>query len=85
MKINPKVVSMEQYKLTDLEKEEYFFTIVSTHGDGEPPAAAKKFYDHIHSTNNNLSKLKKRLMIVPIILMVLPAVESSVRNRFQLP
>ena len=58
MKINPKVVSMEQYKLNDLEKEEYFFTIVSTHGDGEPPAAAKKFYEHIHVTNNNLPKLK---------------------------
>lgn len=49
---------MEQYKLTDLEKEEYFFTIVSTHGDGEPPAAAKKFYEHIHTNNNNLPKLK---------------------------
>ncbi|MES2620155.1 MAG: flavodoxin domain-containing protein [Bacteroidota bacterium] len=58
MKVNPKVVSMEQYKLTDLEKEEYFFTIVSTHGDGEPPAAAKKFYEHIHSSNSNLPKLK---------------------------
>jgi sulfite reductase (NADPH) flavoprotein alpha-component len=58
LKIHPKVVSLEQYKLTELEKEEYFFTIVSTHGDGEPPAAAKKFYDHIHSTQTNLQKLK---------------------------
>lgn len=48
-KINAKVVSLEQYKLSELEKEEYFFAIVSTHGDGEPPAAAKKFYDHIHA------------------------------------
>jgi sulfite reductase (NADPH) flavoprotein alpha-component len=57
-KINAKVVSLEQYKLSELEKEEYFFTIVSTHGDGEPPAAAKKFYEHIHSFDKNLPKLK---------------------------
>ncbi|HLP20925.1 MAG TPA: flavodoxin domain-containing protein, partial [Chitinophagales bacterium] len=34
------------------------FTIVSTHGDGEPPAAAKKFYDYLHSSEKNLPKLK---------------------------
>ncbi len=58
LKINPKVVSLEQYKPAELEKEEYFFTIVSTHGDGEPPAAAKKFYDYIHVNELRLSKLK---------------------------
>jgi sulfite reductase (NADPH) flavoprotein alpha-component len=57
-KINAKLVSLEQYKLTELEKEEYFFTVVSTHGDGEPPAAARKFYEHIHALDKNLPKLK---------------------------
>ncbi len=46
--INAKVVSLDQYRLNDLPKEEYFLAIMSTHGEGEPPAAAKKFYDHIH-------------------------------------
>lgn len=56
--INAKVVSLDQYRLNDLPKEEYFLSIVSTHGEGEPPAAAKKFYDHIHQNNLELKKLK---------------------------
>ena len=56
--INAKVVGMDQYRMNDLSKEEYFFSIVSTHGDGEPPAAAKKFYDHIHQNGFQLPKLK---------------------------
>jgi sulfite reductase (NADPH) flavoprotein alpha-component len=56
--INAKVVGMDQYRMNDLGKEEYFFSIVSTHGDGEPPAAAKKFYDHIHQNGFQLPKLK---------------------------
>ena len=30
-----KLVSLEQYRITDLPKEEYFFTIMSTHGEGQ--------------------------------------------------
>src|SRR5271154_2681283 len=56
--INAKIVSLDQYRLDDLQKEEYFFTVISTQGDGEPPAAAKKFYDHIHKNGFQLEKLK---------------------------
>ena len=56
--INVKLVSLDQYRLNDLAKEEYFFTVVSTHGDGEPPAATKKFYDHIHNNGFTFEKLK---------------------------
>ena len=56
--INAKLVSLDQYRLNDLSKEEYFFAVISTQGDGEPPAAAKKFYDHIHQNSAQLSKLK---------------------------
>jgi sulfite reductase (NADPH) flavoprotein alpha-component len=56
--INAKIVSLDQYRLDDLQKEEYFFTVISTQGDGEPPAAAKKFYDHIHKNGFQLQKLK---------------------------
>src|SRR5919199_263611 len=56
--INAKVVSLDQYRLNDLAKEEYFLTIVSTQGEGEPPAAAKKFYDHIHKNGFKLDNLK---------------------------
>ena len=56
--IHAKVVGMDQYRLTDLPKEEYLFAIISTHGEGEPPIAAKKFYDHIHQNGFKLDKLK---------------------------
>ncbi|GGA86975.1 diflavin oxidoreductase [Puia dinghuensis] len=56
--IQAKLVGLEQYRLNDLSKEEYFFTVISTQGDGEPPAAAKKFYDHIHQNGLKLDRLK---------------------------
>ena len=49
---------LHQYRLNDLTKEEYFLAVISTHGDGEPPAAAKKFYDHVHQNGFKLDKLK---------------------------
>ncbi len=56
--INAKLVSLDQYRVNDLSKEEYFFTVISTQGEGEPPAAAKKFYDHIHQNGFKLEHLK---------------------------
>src|SRR6478609_1588037 len=46
--VNAKLAGLDQYKLTDLLKEEYFFIVISTQGEGDPPVGAKKFYDHIH-------------------------------------
>ena len=56
--IIPKLVSLDQYRLNDLPKEENFLAIISTHGDGEPPEAAKKFYDHIHLNGFTIPKMK---------------------------
>lgn len=56
--ITAKLVSLDQYRLNDLSKEEYFFTVISTQGEGEPPATAKKFYDHIHQNGFKLNQLK---------------------------
>lgn len=53
-----KIQGLDQYRLTDLSKEEFFLTIMSTHGDGEPPLAAQKFYDFVHQNEVKLSKLK---------------------------
>ncbi len=58
MGINAKLVGLDQYRFTDLAKEEYFFTVISTQGDGEPPVGAKKFYDHIHQNGFTIPKLK---------------------------
>ena len=56
--IQARLVGLEQYRLNDLPKEEYFLTVISTQGDGEPPAAAKKFYDHIHQGSLRLDHMK---------------------------
>jgi sulfite reductase (NADPH) flavoprotein alpha-component len=56
--ITARLVGLEQYRLNDLQKEEYFLTVISTQGDGEPPAAAKKFYDHIHQGGLRLDHMK---------------------------
>ncbi len=56
--LNAKLVSLDQYRLNDLPKEEYLLSIVSTQGEGEPPAAAKKFYEHIHNNGFKLDRLK---------------------------
>ncbi|MEO6316651.1 MAG: flavodoxin domain-containing protein [Chitinophagaceae bacterium] len=56
--IHAKLVSLDQYRIHDLPKEEYFLTVISTQGEGEPPEAAKKFYDHIHNNGFKLEKLK---------------------------
>ncbi|MGZ3847644.1 MAG: diflavin oxidoreductase [Flavisolibacter sp.] len=56
--VQSKLVSLDQYRLSDLPKEEWLFTIISTQGEGEPPAAAKKFYDHLHQHELSLARLK---------------------------
>lgn len=53
-----KLVGLDQYRATELSKEEYFFVIISTQGDGEPPSAAQKFFDFIHSERIILKNVK---------------------------
>jgi sulfite reductase alpha subunit-like flavoprotein len=48
-----KLKAADQYRLADFEKEKNLIVIVSTHGDGEIPAAGKKFFEHI--TQNELA------------------------------
>lgn len=56
--VQVKLKSLEQYRLNDLEKEVNLLLVISTHGDGEPPEAAKKFYDYIHTQDLSLNKLQ---------------------------
>jgi len=52
-----KLTSLEQYKPADIAKEENFFVVMSTQGEGEPPKAAKKFYDYIFNGVGDVSNL----------------------------
>lgn len=49
---------LDQYRLNELEKEEYFFVVISTQGEGEPPIPAKKFYDHLYQQKMQLEGMK---------------------------
>lgn len=53
-----KLSALDQYRLCDLEKESRVFIVISTQGDGEPPAQAQAFYDHIHTAGLNLPQLQ---------------------------
>lgn len=53
-----KLAGLDQYRITDLTKEEYLFIVIGTQGEGEPPEAAKKFYEYIHQNELNLSNTK---------------------------
>jgi len=56
--VQAKIKSLDQYRLADLSKESHMIVVISTQGDGEPPAAAKKFYDYIHQNDVALTQLK---------------------------
>lgn len=56
--VQAKLKSLDQYRVADLAKESYMIVVISTQGDGEPPAAAKKFYDYLHQNSLNLNQLK---------------------------
>lgn len=56
--IQVKLADLSQYKPKDLSKEEFFFVVISTQGEGDPPVLAKKFYDYIYENEINLSALK---------------------------
>lgn len=56
--IHVKLTGLDQYRFTDLAKEEYFFVVISTQGEGEPPITAKKFYEYIHQQELSLPALK---------------------------
>ena len=56
--VNAKLTDLSQYRVADLTKEDYFFVVISTQGEGEPPLPAKKFYDYIHENELALTNIK---------------------------
>ena len=56
--IQVKIQGLEQYRLTDLAREEYLFVIMSTQGEGEPPEAGKKFYEYLFTEGLSFPNIK---------------------------
>ena len=65
--IQVKLQGLEQYRLTDINREEFLFVAMSTQGEGEPPEAGKKFYDYLH----NDGYLEKRLTQSDLVKVIL--------------
>lgn len=51
-------VSAEQYEVSKLLKEEVLLVVISTQGEGEPPLAARKFYDALMRSTDKLDQLQ---------------------------
>jgi sulfite reductase (NADPH) flavoprotein alpha-component len=56
--VHAKIFDASQYPLQKFGKEEYLFLIISTQGEGEPPASALKFYNFLHVEEDSLENLK---------------------------
>ncbi len=52
-----KLVAIDQYRLENLSNETHFFLVISTQGDGEPPASALRFFTHIQRSDLSLSAM----------------------------
>lgn len=53
-----KIRSLDQYPPDQLQREAYVALIMSTHGDGEPPEAARKFFQFIQHESGSLASLR---------------------------
>ncbi|AWU44008.1 sulfite reductase [Blattabacterium sp. (Cryptocercus kyebangensis)] len=51
-KIKIRLISLDQYRFIDLKIEDYFFIIISTHGEGEPPSSARSFFNFLFQEKN---------------------------------
>ena len=56
--VNAKLTDLSQYRVADLAKEDYFFVVISTQGEGEPPIPAKNFYDYLHENELALANIQ---------------------------
>jgi sulfite reductase (NADPH) flavoprotein alpha-component len=53
-----KISGMDTYKIDDLAHEKNIIIIMSTHGDGDPPPSAKKFFEQLMSSDNKYPHLE---------------------------
>lgn len=53
-----KLMSLDEYKIRDLVKEQYLALVVSTHGEGEPPLMAEALHEYMKAGKVQLPRLQ---------------------------
>jgi len=64
----PRRIDLAHYKLIDFSKERFFFVVVSTAGDGDPPVDAREFFSRVLD-NSEVASLSDTVLFGSVLAL----------------